>query len=119
MKQPIPKVTENDVRRIALRDFGETGLSAALSILDSDPGADSPRVRIAILKLASGDMERLEEQVAIAARDFRDVLAFAEFPRWSNEIGFDKAPRALEREVIDSDWLQYCQWLGRECERYY
>jgi hypothetical protein len=33
-KQPIPQVTDKDVKRIALRDFGEAQLSQVLSILD-------------------------------------------------------------------------------------
>jgi hypothetical protein len=33
-KQPIPQVTDKDVKRIALLDFGEAQLSQVLSILD-------------------------------------------------------------------------------------
>lgn len=117
MQQPITKVTESDVRRIALRDFGETGLSEAMDVLDNRPGEKCPRVRLALLKLSSGDMNLLKEHAVSAARDFRDVLALAEYPRWSKEIGFDKVPRALEREVIRADWLQYSQWLGRACKK--
>jgi hypothetical protein len=32
-KQPIPQVTDKDVKRIALRDFGEAQLFQVLSIL--------------------------------------------------------------------------------------
>ena len=119
MQVPIPKVTESDVRRIVLRDFGKEGQTEALAVLDECPGESCPRVRLAILKLANGDMNILKENVVTATRDFRDVLAFAEYPRWSKEIGFDKAPRALEQEVIKADWLQYRQWLGRECKKYF
>jgi hypothetical protein len=60
MEQPVPKVTEEDVHRIAVRDFGEASLPEVLSALDefgkqewNEP--DNPRVRLAILKLAQGD----------------------------------------------------------------
>jgi hypothetical protein len=122
MNEPVPKVTEDDVRRIIARDFGEAGLSEAFSILNeygkqewNDP--DNPRVRLAILKLADGDLQLLAEHTEAATQDRRDVLAWAEYPRWAEEIGFENTSRSLEQEVIRADWHQYCQWLGREAER--
>lgn len=38
------------------------------------------RVQIAILKLSDGDLENLRAYVKTAKSDFRDVLAYAEFP---------------------------------------
>ncbi len=73
-----------------------------------------PRVRLAILKLANGDLSQLKEHTKVAIQDFRDVLAMAEYPRWTKEIGFDRKARKVERAVIDDDWRQYCEWLERE-----
>lgn len=119
MEQPIPKVTDTDVERIAVRDFGKERLPQALKILNeygkqewNRPG--SPRVRLAILKLAKGDFELLSRQTEIAIQDFRDVIALAEYPRYTAEIGFDRVAPKIERSAIDEDWKQYCEWLERE-----
>ncbi len=119
MKQPIPKVTDKDVERIALRDFGKENLSQVLDILQEYGKQDwnrpgSPRVRLAILKLANGDLEELSKQTETAIQDFRDVLSLAEYPRYMAEIGFDRVPSKNERAAIDDDWKQYCEWLVRE-----
>jgi hypothetical protein len=119
MEQPIPKVTDEDVKRIASRDFGQKHLSQVLDILQeygkqvwNRPG--SPRVRLAILKLANGDVEQLEKYTKTAIDDFRDVVSQAEYPRYTAEIGFDRVAAKIKRAVIDDDWKQYCEWLERE-----
>jgi len=117
-KQPVPKVREEDVRRIALRDFGEEQLALALSILDEfakqSPGEPSARVRLAILKLANGDLDRLTDATKTAIEDYRDVLAAAEYPRYCREVGFADTPESAEQAVIDDDWRQYREWLERK-----
>ena len=119
MNQPIPKVTDADVERIAVRDFGNAQLSQVMEILQeygkqewNRPGG--PRVRLAILKLANGDLEQLSMHTKIAIQDGRDVLSLAEYPRWTAEVGFDEVSRKVERAVIDEDWKQYREWLEKE-----
>jgi len=41
------------------------------------------RVQFAILKLSEGNEEKLREFVAVAKRDYRDVLFWAEYPEES------------------------------------
>jgi hypothetical protein len=117
-KQPIPQVTHKDVKRIALRDYGKAQLSQVLSILDEfgkqEWNNPSARVRLAILKLANGDLNKLMDNTKVAIEDFRDVLSAAEYPRYSREIGFDEVDKDYKRAVIDDDWRQYRQWLERE-----
>jgi hypothetical protein len=119
MEQPVPKVTDDDVERIAVRDFGRDPLSQVLEILQeygkqewNRPG--SPRVRLAILKLANGNLDQLKRFTNSAIGDFRDVVSQAEYPRYSAEIGFDRVAAKVERSVIDHDWKQYCEWLERK-----
>jgi hypothetical protein len=55
-----------------------------LELLD-DYGVESyererERVRLAILKLSEGNEEKLREFFAVAKRDYRDVLFWAEYP---------------------------------------
>ena len=41
------------------------------------------RVQLAILKLSAGSEEKVREFVAVAKRDYRDVLFWAEYPEES------------------------------------
>ena len=41
------------------------------------------RVQVAILKLSAGSEEKVREYVAVAKRDYRDVLFWAEYPEES------------------------------------
>lgn len=41
------------------------------------------RVQLAILKLSEGNEEKLREFIAVAKRDYRDVLFWAEYPEES------------------------------------
>ena len=53
----------------------------ALALLDEyTAGSDAGRARVqmAILVLSDGDLARLESELAVAKRDFRDVLVGAE-----------------------------------------
>ncbi len=113
--QPVPNVSEEDVRRIALRDYGADKLFQVLSIIGEfgkqSWNQSSPRVWLAILKLANGDMERLTEETRVAIEDYRDVLAPAEYPRYSREIGFSSVPDQLASAAIEADWAQYRAWL--------
>jgi hypothetical protein len=119
MNQPVPEVTEKDVERIAIRDFGKERLALVMEILQeygkqewNSPG--SPRVRLAILKLADGDLEKLKVHTKIAIQDFRDVLAMAEYPRFMTEIGFNEVDKKVENEVINDDWKQYREWFEKK-----
>lgn len=119
MNQPIPAVTEKDVERIAIRDFGQTRLFQVMSILgecgkQSWNRSNSPRVRAAILKLANGDLEQLASYTEIAIQDFRDVIAMAEYPRYAAEVVCHKVSPQFQRAVFEDDWKQYREWFKRK-----
>src|SRR5437879_6114564 len=66
------------------KTFPETSWSCVLELLDTY-GVESyererERVQLAILKLSEGNEEKLREFVAVAKRDYRDVLFWAENP---------------------------------------
>jgi hypothetical protein len=113
--QPVPVVDADDVRRIVSRDFDAVQQAQAMTTLE--PLADlSPRVQLAVLKLADGDLETLMEGARLALVDYRDVLAPAEYPEWSDRVGFDEE-RFTEAQLLAiaaADWRQYISWLGRE-----
>ena len=74
------------------------------------------RIRLAMLKLAAGSLDELEELLEDARRDFRDVVAAAEYPealRSSHLRGPHLSPeeqRELEA-IRERDRLQYERWL--------
>jgi hypothetical protein len=117
--QPIPEVTDEDVSRIALRDFGADQAPLAISILEEFGKQDwnrlnsCARVRIAILKLASGDLDRLLDATNTAINDYRDVLAYAEYPRYFREVGFKEISTQGTQAIIKDDWKQYSEWFER------
>ncbi|HUG92879.1 MAG TPA: hypothetical protein VML55_18705 [Planctomycetaceae bacterium] len=118
MNQGVPYLTDQDVRRIVLRDFGDSQAALVFSILEEfgkqDWNSPSARVHLAILKLANGDLDRLLDATHTAIRDWRDVLAAAEFPRYCREVGFRDVPEAVKDAVIEDDRRQYQEWLNRE-----
>jgi hypothetical protein len=72
------------------------------------------RVQLATLKLARGSLDVLRKQICTATRDFRDVIAPAEYPEYS-KLAFRvrELPATEQQRIIDSDWTQYQDWLRR------
>ena len=119
MKQTIPQVDETAVIRVVRRDFPAEQFEAVMSILNEYGTEDwqrgAERVRLAALKLAAGDLQALRHQIDVAKTDYRDVLAYAEYPEYMQKV----SPSAdLDREekerIIRSDWTQYRLWLERK-----
>jgi hypothetical protein len=72
------------------------------------------RVRLAALKLAAGSMERLRYEIEGAKGDYRDVLGKAEYPGYRKRMfRIDELPEEERQKIIDDDWKQYQDWLGR------
>ena len=67
------------------RHFQGADTASALAALDGAnfplgsraAPSERPRIQLACVKLAAGDLGRLEEAVALAERDWRDVLVAA------------------------------------------
>ena len=118
MSQPIPEVTDNDVTRIVRRDFPAEQFEDVMSILNdygTEGGQHSiSRVRLAVLKIADGDLQALGREINVAKRDYRDVLAYAEYPEYMQKVSPSAEPAEVERErIIRADWKQYQFWLNR------
>jgi hypothetical protein len=111
MGQPTPTVTRTDVERIARRDFGEA-FATVLAALDATGVPASPRVHLAALKLAHGELRALKQALDIAKADYRDVPASAEYPLHSRRVASTSPPAADEvAAVYAADWKQYQDWL--------
>jgi len=118
-RQPVPDITADDVERIVRRDFPAEDFTPVMAILN-EYGTQkwqraSPRVQLAVLKLANGSMTKLRTGIDLAKRDYRDVLVPAEYP-FSQKIGYLEVRKLIKverRRIFDSDWKQYEDWLKR------
>ena len=74
--------------------------AGVLELLDSygvEPyERDRARVQVAILKISAGSEEKVREYVAVAKRDYRDVLFWAEYPEESKLDTPEKRQRVRE-----------------------
>src|SRR5260370_23832906 len=76
-----------EVVAVVQKTFSESAHARVLELLDGY-GVESyererERVQLAILKLSEGNEEKLREFIAVAKRDYRDVLFWAENPEES------------------------------------
>jgi len=76
--------SRDEVAAAVEKAFPESAHARVLDLLDTY-GVESyeregERVQLAILKLSEGNEEKLREFVAVAKRDYRDVLFWAENP---------------------------------------
>jgi hypothetical protein len=116
--QPHPTVTAADVERIVRRDFPADRAAEVLAMLEEygteEWQREPHRVRLAVLKLAAGDLGRLRYEVEGAKRDYRDVLAPAEYPGYTRRMfRISKLAEDEQQRIIDADWKQYDEWLRR------
>ena len=106
MHQPVPIVNTADVDRVIKRDFGVAMFEHVTAELDGYGSTNPARVRLAILKLAGGDIEKLRKHVKVANSDWRDVIAWAEYPEYMSH-----SPPVLDSRIVEADWKQYQEWL--------
>ena len=70
---------------------------------------EADRVRLAILKLSTDEIESIQEHTEMAKQDYRDVLAWAEYPgqskNWSMPDG------AKKQKLVNADKEEYENWL--------
>ena len=109
MSQPVPSYTEADLDRVVARDYPGR-VEQVLRILaqyGKERWHDEPlRVRMACLKLGKGDTRELEKYLRDACQDYRDVLAWAEYPTYMTAWTAEARTNAEE-----TDWKQLQNWL--------
>ena len=105
--QPTPSVTESDVVRIVRRDYSADAEAAILELIARVDVREKPRVVLACLKIADGDLEKLQGNLANASGWYREILAEAEYPlatkRW---FRIDSLSEDEVRSIYDKDWRQ-------------
>ena len=72
------------------------------------------RVQLAILKLSEGNFEKLPDLVKMAKIDYRDALAFAEYPEQMGTSVSEsrKLPPEERKAIRKRDRQQYVDWLN-------
>jgi hypothetical protein len=91
----------------------KTGLTFRLPFVNTTEKLE--RVRLAVIKLAGGDLTQLRRHVEIAKVDWRDVISAAEHPEafsigLSNYTNLDEK---VQKEIEARDRQQYVSWLGK------
>lgn len=111
--QPTPTVTDADVQRVVKRDFAPQSCGKVLALLEQCRVVEAARTRLAILKLADGDMAALVHFLAVACDDYRSVIMAAEYPESLSYMVSGRPKDRTERDVWMADWEQYENWLNR------
>ena len=108
--QPVPQVSSFDVERVARREF-KNDFTTVMALLND---LETARIKLAVLKLADGSVEKLRSNIDSAKCDYRDVLAPAEYPEYCKR-GFrvSEWPAEERSRIIESDWRQYEDWLRK------
>lgn len=103
------------LRKVLKKQFPEAEKRARVTeILGRYGGAswqhEENRVRLAILKLAGVDAEMIQYFTVQACRDYRDVLAMAEYPnQMANPYIMKNDPEGA-KELVQDDLKQYEDW---------
>lgn len=100
-----PGVSEEDLRRIALREFGGKA-GQAIAELGHYSGPEPTRVRVDAMRCSRGDLLSLKKWVAAANEEYRYVLHAGEYRTYSQDPSDPDAQR-----LIDADFEEYLAWL--------
>lgn len=104
-----PELVEKKVQQLfAPQEWPEVW--AILNDLKFDSG-DGARVQLAMLKSSGGEIKGLRCSLLAANRDWRDVIAGAEYPKQMSY--FPKTwSEGKPQEVMKEDRQQYLDWLN-------
>lgn len=83
-------------------------MEEALEALSAYTGPEIVRVQLGMLKNSNEDIKKLRDQSELARLDYRDVLAWAEYPRQMSV-----PPGQATTEMIRADRDNYEEWLRK------
>lgn len=86
--------------------------SLAEDVLSQYSKWEELRVRLAVLKLAEGNLDKLERNIALAQQDYRDVLAAAEYPNTFGAWNIKKNDPDKYKALQQQDQEQYDAWIA-------
>lgn len=73
---------------------------------------EAARVRLAILKLSGSDLDKVGYYLKEACKDYRDVLAWAEYPAQMKDHSLYRRDPEKFARLVEKDHLQYEEWLS-------
>ncbi len=100
LERYFPDPGDRELAEILLEEYG-----------DQVHHREALRVRAGLLKLAGSSLDRLEQQLRLADRDYRDVLAAAEFPRQMKEGVTARSDPDAHARCVQEDHAQYRNWV--------
>lgn len=112
--QPIPKITAEDIERIVKRDYPPKHYQEIRSLLETLQTPEALRVKAAILKLGDGNLQKLKSMLKTATMDYRDVLAYAEYPYYFLNVQDQSGDDKKHNAIVKRDWQQYLEWLHKK-----
>jgi len=114
MEQPAAKITDELLDKLIRREFPNDidEVKRKLNTIVSDSQAGKNRFSAAVLKLANGDLTKIDALVEKCNEDFRDIVSMAEYPKCS-DYGFGEIPADKTNAIYDKDWTQYSDWLNK------
>jgi hypothetical protein len=114
VEQFTPTVSESDVERVLRRDLPPERQNEIRAIILATEVREKPRVILACLKCAGGDIQKLKGNLADAAGYYRELISEAEYPNWTKKMfRIEKLSEAEKSKIIEKDKNQYLAWLGR------
>jgi hypothetical protein len=114
--QYVPAVSDEDVERVVRRDYPAEIHSVIHQLLRSVDVREKPRVILACLKNAGGNVEKLKAELTNADGDWREIIGEAEYPNYTKKMFRIDGLSTEERErIIEKDKRQYLEWLNGDC----
>ncbi len=115
MTQFIPEVTEADVERVVRRDYPAETRAAIHELIRGVEVREKPRVVLACLKNARGDLAKLKGELANAGGWWREIISEAEYPNYTKKMfRIERLPVEERERIIEKDKAQYLRWLHEE-----
>lgn len=112
MEQYHPNVSEADIDRIVRREYSPELHRSIHEMISGVEVREKPRVVLACLKNAKGDLEKLKAELAAAPGWWREIISEAEYPNYTKKMfRIERLPAQEKDEIIEKDKSQYLKWL--------
>jgi hypothetical protein len=116
VEQFIPNVHEGDVLRVVYRDFPPDQHAQVLELIADSEMKHSSRIMLACLKIATGSLTELKQQLADVGGYWREIISQAEYPNYSKKefrIIDGQIVEKEQRAIVELDKSQYLEWLNK------
>lgn len=114
-EQPVASISDYDLNFLISREFPnhQEEIKTKLGKVKSDSQKGKNRISASVLKLAEGNLGKIDFLISRANEDFRDIVSEAEYPRASS---YDFGERNEEENQEDylKDWDEYSTWKEKK-----